>query len=640
MQLSRLILSVIFKSNQMKDFFFIFAALCTVICSAQSNEADLRSIPLSGTVNVREIDTDFFPSLINYEIPSPGGDSYRDYLTSIKRKMQPSGVGNFQKTPEEEIPIIQESFEVLDLANAGTPNDNDLSISNDGKMIVVINSLIQMWDVSGETQELLGNFSLQAFSSLLGEYALAFDPKTAYDPIADRFVITFLNDYDSFGSRIVMAFSKTNDPMGEWNLYEIPGNPLDNDKWSDYPMICFTQNELFLTMNLLIDEPGISWQLGFHETIIWQIDKISGYLGEDLDTRLHSGVVFYDEKPVRNLIPVKGGSGLKGPNQYFLSNRNFDIANDSIFLIEVTGLLDDPETEVKVDVLVADQDYGVPPFGKQDGDRELDTNDGRILGAFLEDERIHFVSNSYEPNTGLCAIYHGTINNIDSNPSLTAAFISDDTRHLAYPNLSYSGQLSGDDQAIINFLYSGPDDYAGNASVFYNDGNYSPIEVLKDGEYFIGSFGSSYSRWGDYTGSQTKYNEPGVVYTVGSWSRQIGSGSLPLISGKARSWVSALASPFTDFTGISSLKKKEELKLYPNPTVDRFVLQFKMESSSYATIKLYDQRGSIVTILTRHKIKQGLNEFSFDTRDLIKGIYLIKVETEAGVISQKQLIVR
>jgi len=409
----------------MKNFFILFVILSSLSIHAQDFQSELRSIPKTAEVDLRLINQDFFPSIQNWSIPTPGGDSYRDYLAGVKREQQERSVAVAAPlTPSAaavDPPSISQGFEVLDLEGTGAPNDNDVSISNGLKMITSVNSIIQIHDLSGELPVELGSFSLQEFSEPLGEFLFAFDPKSEYDPVADRFILTFLNDYDSLSSRIIVAFSQTNDPMGAWNIYEIPGNPLDNGKWSDYPMICVTEDELFLSINLL--DQILSWQLGFHETLIWQIDKNTGYEGEELKTRLHSGSAFFNDRPIRNLIPVKGGAAPKGPNQYFLSNRNFDIANDSIFLLEITGLIDDPETELLVDVLQSNLEYGVPPFGQQAGNRELDTNDGRILGAYIEDDQIEFVSSSYDPLTGQSAIYHGTIKDVNGDRDISAEFI-------------------------------------------------------------------------------------------------------------------------------------------------------------------------------------------------------------------------
>ena len=42
----------------------------------------------------------------------------------------------------------------------------------------------------------------------------------------------------------------------------------------------------------------------------------------------------------------------------------------------------------------------------------LATNDARVLGAFLENDKIQFVHNTMDTATGHCAVYHGIISNV------------------------------------------------------------------------------------------------------------------------------------------------------------------------------------------------------------------------------------
>src|SRR6478735_5561522 len=101
-------------------------------------------------------------------------------------------------------------------------------------------------------------------------------------------------------------------------------------------MISLSKNELFLSINLLYNDS--TWQAGFVETIVWQINKKNGYSGQTLNTTLHSNIG-YNGKAIRNLCPVKGGSKLNSPNMYFISNRNLASQNDTVFLVNITDTI-------------------------------------------------------------------------------------------------------------------------------------------------------------------------------------------------------------------------------------------------------------------------------------------------------------
>ena len=60
----------------------------------------------------------------------------------------------------------------------------------------------------------------------------------------------------------------SNNPLDEWNVYMLTGDVLGTDHWTDYPAISLTNDELFITGNLL--QHNVSWQEGFYQSLIWQ----------------------------------------------------------------------------------------------------------------------------------------------------------------------------------------------------------------------------------------------------------------------------------------------------------------------------------------------------------------------------------
>jgi hypothetical protein len=96
-------------------------------------------------------------------------------------------------------------------------------------------------------------------------------------------------------SFIVVGFSTTNDPAKPWNVYKIPGTPIQDSVWSDYPIVSQTKEDMFFTVNLLHN--GSSWEEGFLEAVIWQLNKDDGYRGDTLNKNFfnnikYEGVVF------------------------------------------------------------------------------------------------------------------------------------------------------------------------------------------------------------------------------------------------------------------------------------------------------------------------------------------------------------
>lgn len=572
-----------------------------------------------GSVHMAQISVDYFPVFFPLEMPAPGSGSYRAFLQNLKSELytdyQPTGE---VRSADGEVPApeLLTGFEGNPYGFS-VPNDNDVAISNDGKIVSVINSTIYIYDEAGIN---LFAVSLSAFSDTLGIPDGDFDPRVRYDPVHDRFVLVFLNGFTPETSYIIVAFSQTNDPTGIWNLYALPGNPKDNNRWTDYPMIALTQEELFITGNLIIpDEP---WQTGFSETLIWQMSLDKGYAGDSLDA-IYWDNIYFGGAPIRNMNPVQGGSTLYGPDLFLLSNRNFAESNDTIFIIHVTGQLDDMATTVERDFAISNTAYGVPPVARQPSNHTFDTNDGRILGSFLENGQIQFVANSLDPATGFCGVYHGFIDDLDGDYSVIGSIIGDDTLDIGYPNIAYTGRTPDDHQSLITFDHSAPEVNPGMSAVFYNYGNYSERLNIKTGDSYVNILSGVYERWGDYTGSQLKYNEPGVVWVSGNFGQAVDFG--PFTNHENATWIASLRS--NDSLPPLSVQDAEpaSLQLFPNPAFESFTVDLDVPEGGEISFLLYNTQGQLVEHLLNSKAMAGMNRFQFRTNNLPKGTYVLEV---------------
>ena len=612
---------------------FLFGNTIAQNNSIQSNRIKIDN-PVS--VNISSLKDDWMPFLHNKEeMPLPDNYSKEDLLKLKEQVRKKYPLKNGLKTQPHinssssnaSSPVIGRNFEGNIIGNS-VPNDNDMAISNDGKLVSVINSVIYVFDINKDS--LILTKSLSAFASPLHINQSKFDPKVIYDPIKDRFIMVFLNGFVYQNSKIVVGFSQTSDPAGIWNLYSLPGNPLNNNLWSDYPMISISENEFFITMNLL--KNNTTWQAGFVETIIWQINKDSGYSGQALNNKLYSGIQ-YNSKPVRNLCPVKQGSFIEGPNMYFLSNRNLAIDNDSIFLVEITNTLDNPSTTLNVKLGICPVQYHMPPLGRQTLGKTLATNDSRILGGFLHQDQIQFVQNTLDTSTGFSAIYHGTISNLDADIRIKAHIIGDSILDFGFPNISYGGSYihyggvsKGENEAIITFNHTAPSVFAGFSAVYYsNEGNYSSVTTIKNGDSYINQLGGA-ERWGDYSGSQRKYNEPGKVWASGTFGKSNKDNG---------TWIAELQSP--DSIKIKPAEPSKTI-VFPNPSNDIFSANFSLDKDTPISIYLYDSRGRLVTQLLEEYGKTGQNIFSFSTQPLSIGLYILVVKEENNILFKEKIL--
>ena len=588
------------------------------------------------TVNFANINQDFSPTLLVREMPKPASGKIQYYN-------YPETKDNQKSTQRTQTVLPNLALGASFFGNpysSSTPTDNDMAISDSGMIVSAINTNILVYNTKTSVASPIK--SLAAFTTPVNSRHQEFDPKVIYDPKADRFVIMCPVGFVDTTSKMIVGFSQTNDPNGNWNLYTLPGNPLNNNLWSDYPMISMTEKELFLSINLLYNDS--SWQTGFVETVIWQMKKDSGYAGLPLGSYLHSNIKF-NGKAIRNLCPAKGGSKLYSPNMYFISNRNLASQNDTVFLVEVTDTIGAVTNTVTAKALVINQPYYFPPGGRQPNatatavsNQTLATNDSRNLGAFYENNKIQFVHNTKNPINNLVSVYYGVIDNPQNPvPTISGYIINNDTVDFAYPNISYAGLNNTDNTAIISFDHSSNKLYPGVSAIKADGlGNFSPVLRIKNGGNFVNVLGGNEERWGDYSGSQRRYNQPGVVWMSGYYGYNLSAFN----KNKHGAWIAELSVDAGLITNSNQIAKEQEkpVLIFPNPSQDIFTVDIGLSKPEYLSFELYDANGKLVELLLRDWVKTETNTFSFSLRDASSGIYFLKVTGNNGTTITKKII--
>ena len=584
----------------------------------------------------------------NLEAPSPDGNKDKKTAYELKQKIEkryprkenvkPNKGG--KRDTEGTLSIGYSS--VANPYNLSVPSDNSMAISDEGIIVSCINTSFGYYDT--RTNQKLANGSLRTYASNPTFLTSVYDPKVIYDPKEDRFIKVMLKDYSSVDSnQILIAFSSTNNPMDDWYVYSITGNPFDTTQWSDYPAISITDNELFITVNLIGDsEP---WQTGFKQTVIWQVDKNDGYNNQTLDVNLWSDIKFDATNFIRNLHPIRNYNHYLSldntthttvNNQYFLSNRNLALESDTIFLLEITGDMNSTPT-LNIDVLHSNKNYFFPKNGAQkNASDELATNDSRVLGAVVNrnTDQIQFVQHGTDSTTGTVSIYHGTITNVSTSPNCTAVTISDNVKDYGYPNIASTALTPTDNSTIICFNHTSSDDFPGHTAIQFDEsGSYSSPILLKEGSRSIQVLPGLVERWGDYSGIQRRYNEPGKVWFEGIFG----------VSGTYGNWISEIYDEDHVILlpdGISKKSKNVNSKVYPNPVSDIFYFNFKMEKSDNISVDIYDLTGKKVANLFNGYVKEGENLLSLNTSFLAAGSYSIQLrDNQKQIISVNKLLV-
>lgn len=625
--------------NRYLRFLAVFTLLALAPALLKSQEIHYstqnQSFASFGTVVIRDVSEDWNFRIDNLEGIQEGNSTYRQHLMQLKKEsalrfpgsnpMLRTGVYESSNAEGSNVttPVVHRNFQ----GNAysfSAPNDNTLAVSNGGYLISAINTNIYFYDLNKDS--LLKSVTLNVFcSDLTGISSHQYDPKLIYDPDQDRFILVFLAGSSSdTKTNIIVAFSETSDVLGKWNLYTLPGNPLNDTSWTDYPAIALTRDELFITGNLL--NYGTSWQTSFRQSVIWQVNKFDGYSGNLLNTRLWKDIIF-DGVNIRNINPIQGADQLSGPNIYLLSNRNFTLYSDSIFFMEVTGNIQQADARLTISCLKADVGYGAPPDAKQPNNNNvLATNDARVLGGFLHNKTIQFVANSIDTTSGKAVIYHGIISDVGRHPSVKGKLIIEPGMEFGYPNISYTGSTLFSQQAIIGFNHTGDTVYPGISVIFYDgSGGYSDRVVVKRGEVIIDIFSTTYERWGDYTGNQRKYNEPGTVWVSGMFGTKVG------LTKRLGTQIAEVVSGVKEAPVITK-GKHLDASLYPNPVIDQFGMEFELATEQDLIIELKSLTGQREHLFYAGKVKAGKNALTFSTQNLAQGVHILVISDADGKV--------
>jgi hypothetical protein len=560
---------------------------------------------------------DYFPSFVNINHPIPASEfgNKKEELNRMRDEFESQHPITSEKKSRglATNPIVVKGWQGN--TASGVPNDNDIAVSNAGKVLSVVNANMMVFD---DTGAVLQTRSLTTLFAPVGNFSWISDPRVLYDPNADRFILVCFTGALSTDSKILVSFSQTNDPAGNWNCYTLDGASFNDSTWSDYPIIAISDKDLFMTFNQVKD--NVSWTIGFKQSVIWQIAKQEGYNADPLQYTLWSGIQ-YNGGNLRNICPAKYQSTTMGNNMYFLTLRNVASTNDSVFVTEITDSKASGNAQLVQKLLITPTPYGFPPNARQKKyinsvRNYLMTNDARVLAAVYENDYVHFGSNTVTANMN-AGVYLGTIENISAaTPVVKGDIITSTTMEYGYPAMAYVG---GNHKIMYTFSHCMVDSFPGTSVLYKNgDGNYSDILSLKNGASIINMLSDTNERWGDYTNIQKMYNTPNRTYVTGSWAS----------SSTMRTW-NAIVDNIDFPASITEPAITYSSVVYPNPISDRrFRYRFQQEKNGYVEFYMVDALGKRLQKLLRVYAKSGENEFSFDISPLAAGNYFLETVRE------------
>ena len=515
-------------------------------------------------------------------------------------------------SPSGAVPQIGANF-VGNHCNGSSPLDNSIAVSNGGIILSVTNTIIFYTNSQGQ------NLYYNDLISFINDPAIqgVCDPVAVYDGGADRFVFFCqVSPLNSATSKLLIFFSKTNNPIDGWYYYKLSGNPLNDASAFDYPKIAYSNNELYITGNLFFDATG-----KFNQAVIYQITKGPAYSGQNINFTVWYNI---DGNPF-TICPVSyGQAGSYGPGCYLVASSSSD--DNTVKLYNLTDDLSSGNVQLKY-YSINTTPYTVAPNALQMGTAtKLNTNDARKLSGFYLNKMIHFVFNSMYVNN-YCGINY---NRLDLNSGVNTSFLAGiDGTDCTFPAVASTGLNASDKAVLIGFQESNTTSYPSIWVVNCdNSGVWSAPALVKSGEGFVYYTGDP-ERWGDYSGMYRKYNSS--VPTV--WM----SGAF---GGADNKWDSWIAEVIDHSNSIEPAKDdKPSVTVYPNPVVDIFSLEFSLSEAAPLTVNVIDMNGSVVKNLYDGKGYQGKNVLTFNKANLKTGVYFIVLKSNDSVLKNEKIII-
>ena len=537
-------------------------------------------------------------------------------VQEVSKARQAPGAG----APKAITPVVGSNFEG-NWSVQQTPPDNSVAISNGGWIVSANNDGVIYADPSGNISYSSG---WSDFFNNPQLNANIYDPKVLYDSGSDRYFMTVLHGSTASNSLLLLCFSKSNDPNGGWWTYSLPGSPLMNNTWFDYPSIGVSNNEVYVSGNLFTSGGN-----QFDQAILFQIQKAQGYAGQGLNWVYWTG---FTNSPFGafTIVPASyGQQGNYGPGIILVSSsaggagsvRLYDLTDD------LTG---SPQIDDYV-VNVANYSPAANAVMQGNGD-QLDNGDCRVLGAFYLGNLLHVVHHGDVGGTWNGILYKRI--NVNDLTVQQSTFGEVGVSDVSYPAMSSYATSASDPSVMIAFLQSSQSIYP-QLRVVNCDANmtWSTSTLVKNGETFV-NFINGTERWGDYTGMARRHNASSPdVWLAGCYGANVSG----IMNNTWKTWIAqvggssvGIAAPMADAQSVS---------VYPVPIADLFTLEFPVSERTEHTVAIHDVRGALVKVLYRDTPAMGLHRLTFNREQLASGIYVLTITANGRTIAHEDLVV-
>ncbi len=579
-----------------------------------------------GFRNPETDDLGWQPSLTK---PSENESEDNELLERIKKaknalKAQVTSTENTSTAAKTTIlpPTLDTNWIGVPTSPYSTPLDNTMAISNGGKIIAFVNSKVGYFNTAGTM-----SFSKDIYA-LIGDATLVnnmCDPKVVYDNVNDRFIFyTQICDLVPANSKVILGFSKTNDPAAGWYFYKLSGNPLSDNSIFDYPKMGMSKDEVFVTGNLF-KVTGSS--TSFNQAIIYQVAKAPCYTGGTISVKKYTGI-----SGAFTILPATYGlSGSYGPGIFCVSSDGATGGSYDYKLYRISNTIASGSSALTV-TTVPTTFYSTAGDANQQGtSHTLNTGDSRALDGFYLHGYVSFVHN-VDVGSGYCGIQLVRVKVADAT-STTFALGAIGTADKCYAVIAPLTNDSLDKSVIMGYNESGTAFYPRTMAVSVsNSGVYSASTTVKAGVSYVNyGFGGTSDRWGDYNGICKRYNSnPSASWMAGMYGNS---------SKQWNQWVAKIRG--VSNTGVPEVEQEEVISssVYPNPVYDNFSVKFDIKERKDLVVDIIDMQGKVVAQLYKGIADKGENVFSFNKANLSAGVYFLRIFGNSSILKSEKIII-
>jgi len=390
-------------------------------------------------------------------------------------------------------PAITNDFEALPDNLTLIPPDTHGAVGP-SHLLVTLNSQVRVSNRAGTP--LVADRTLNGFWGAIGGGSGSFDPRSVYDPLANRWIVVSCDDARSATSALLVAASQTADPTGSWNTFRIDADAGDT-LWADYPSVGFNNKWLVVQFNLF------TFAGSFVRSEIYVFDRMALYGGSAPFT-LISDATGFTQVPALTY-------DITQDDLYLLESWNPGLG--ALRLLKLSGVLGSEVLTVVGFPQAGSWEFEPPAadHAPQLGASErIATNDDRVQNLVLRNGTLWAAHTVFFLTPDRASVQWWQLN--PSSAAVLQNGLVDDSsaaNFYAFPSLA----VNKFDDALLGFSCFAGTRFASACYAFRKStdapGTFQDVATLKEGlAKYYKIFTGSVNRWGDYSATHVDpFNE-------------------------------------------------------------------------------------------------------------------------------------